>query len=92
MGRPKRFQGDFREGFGEQFGRFLLLKRSLGGSKMGHIIMHERADNCSRGSYKTPPDIRTLPRTNQKVSPTPLNDDSTCRQCCEVGALGHEKI
>ena len=41
---------------------------------------HRPADNCSRGSYKTPPDTRTLPRTNQKPSPTPLNDDSTCRQ------------
>ena len=66
-------------------------KTALGWVKNRESIEDERADNCLRGSYKTPPDIRTLPRTNQKVSPTPLNDDSTCRQCCEVGALGHEK-
>ena len=53
-------------------------KMVLGWVKNRESIKDERADNCSRGSYKTPPDIRTLPRTNQKVSPTPLNDDSTC--------------
>ena len=42
--------------------------------------LHRPADNCSRVNYKTLPSTRTLPRTAQKQSPTPLNDDSSCRQ------------
>ena len=67
-----------QEASGELFGTHFTC--ILGPILMPKQSPHKPADNCSRGSYKTPPDTRTLPRTNQKPSPTPLNDDSTCRQ------------
>ena len=67
--RSRRPPGAIWDPFCFHFGHHLDAK----------TIPHRPADNCLRASYKTPPDTRTLPRTNQKPSPTPLNDDSTCR-------------
>ena len=67
-----------QEASGELFGiHFTCI---LGPILMPKQSPHKPADNCSCGSYKTPSNTRTLPRTGQKQSPTPLNDDSSCRQ------------
>ena len=73
-GRPKRpprpLQEDLRwpsgsrRPLGSYLGPILLYFRFMWMPKQA---AHKPADDCSRGSYKTPSNTRTLPRTGQKT-------------------------
>ena len=68
-----------QEASGEPFGTHFAS--ILGTIRTQKPSPHRPADNCSRGNFARRPQIpEHCQKNGQKQSPSPLNDDSSCRQ------------